>query len=370
MSQNRGILLKDGVIIAYYTGKRDSENERIYGSACGCCCFEIALEGSRAGLGVGETTLGFRTLNNLDTQTPKKYRTLKGKTVYTPEEGESVTCTGVFNTVEGTVEVPFAGGTRTGLNTYLFPVPAPPANNEGFYCEDGGGMSWFGVGSAIDCSAVYQELVESSETRVVCKSGAENEKTLEVSDEITYSQAEQWAKNNFDATENPDEFVEDSVQISTAGHYGYITEAAVSGSSKYRIKYKPSPTGYLRVWLARRRNVFKYSPDIGIIQNTEIDKSDVVLEHTPTVPCNDEYLYSDIYQTGDLIFAGGIINTQYEYYSKDQTIFILAYSFLQDYDPTVDWNSTNPYQNLKRNGFPSPQYAPPPLMPFPPFFFR
>ena len=356
MSQNREILLDNGRVIAYYTGKRDSENERIYGTACGCCCFEIALEGSRIGQGEGDITLGFRTLNNLDIQTPKKYRTLKGKTVYTPEEGESVTCTGVFNTVEDTSET-YLEGSRTGLKTTLYPVPEPPANNIGFFCENGGGMSWGGVGSALDCYAVYQELVESSETRVVCQSG-ETEKTLEVSDEITYSQAEQWAKNNFYATENPDEFVvADYVGISTAGQYGYEQFAIVIGSTNYRVKYKPSPTGYLKVWLIRQRSIFKNHPDVGITQNTETDKAAVVLQHDPTVPCNDEYLYSDIYSIGDLIFAGGIINPQYGLYVKNLEIYILAYSFLEDYDPTVNWNSTNPYENLKRNGFPSPEYA-------------
>jgi hypothetical protein len=191
--------------------------------------------------------------------------------------------------------------------------------------------------------------------------GASWEFTAEnLSEEINYSIAEQWALSNFFATASSGDFYtsESYASISTSGLYAHWgPTATIEGSTNYRIRYKPSPTGYLKVWLGRRRIITKYAEDGGSAEyQTEIDIDSVVLQHKPIKPCNGEYLYSRIFSTGDLILVGGIIRPQYFLYSKQQDIYIIAYSFVEGYNPTKNWKPTDQY-NLERNGFPDPNYA-------------
>ena len=339
-------ILLNGGVIAYYTGKRVN-GERQYKTACGCCCFELAIQASKRGCGIGNAFSELRVPSTTGTPSMTGYKTLN-QTATCGSEEEPRSCSGVWTHEEET-EDQDNGCKLTYLRRIQTVSGDPPsyANNGGFIC--------------LDPENIYNS----------CGASWDFTNPSNFSEEINYSEAEQWALSNFYATASSGDFYteEFAASISTGGVYAYDgPRAGISGSTHYRIRYKPSPTGYLKVWLGRRRIIGRAAGEDGPLEyQTEIDKDSVVLQHEPIKPCNNNYLYSRTFSTGNLILVGGIIKPQYRLYSKQQNIYIIAYSFLADYDPTKNWSPTNQY-NLERNGFPDPKYAPPTLDPFPPNF--
>jgi hypothetical protein len=341
MADEKKILLNGGVI-AYYTGRR-VEGERQYKTACGCCCFELAIQASKRGCGIGDAFSALYVQpNESGTPSMTRYKTLT-QTVTCGNEEEPRSCSGVWTHEEAT------GDQNNGCRLTFFRSVQTASAGPPSYANDGGFLCVDPENIHASCGASWEFTADN------------------LSEEINYSEAEQWALSNFYATASSGDFYtpEAYASISTAGVYAYLgPRAIIEGSTHYRIRYKPSPTGYLKVWLGRRRRIIKYAEDGGSAEyQTEIDIDSVVLQHKPIKPCNGEYLYSKIFSTGDLILIGGIIKPQYSLYSKHQDIYIIAYSFVEGYNPTKNWSPTDQY-NLERNGFPDPKYAPPTLNPF------
>jgi hypothetical protein len=335
MADEKKILLNRGVI-AYYTGRR-FEGERQYKTACGCCCFELAIQASKRGCGIGDAFSALYVQpNESGTPSMTRYKTLT-QTATCGSVEEPRTCSGVWTHEEATDNQD--NGCRLTFFRSVQTVSAEPpsyANDGGFSCED--------------------------PENIYASCGADWEFTADnLSEEINYSIAEQWALSNFFATASSGDFYtsEFAASISTSGLYSsFGPRAAIEGSTHYRIRYKPSPTGYLKVWLGRRRRIIKYDQNGNNPEyQTEIDIDSVVLQHKPIKPCNGEYLYSKIFSTGNLILVGGILKPQHFLYSKEQNIYIIAYSFVEGYNPTKNWKPTDQY-NLERNGFPDPKYGP------------
>jgi hypothetical protein len=380
---DRKIYLNGTSVPLYWTGEEE-DGKKEYKNPCGCCCpfyiyFEVKEISSSAVLANENGTGGFLDQNAYTTISSSFSYNVSSTTTPCPvEENEPYTFTrseigsGSYSLIL----------TRESSGGYISKSFERPPDQSSSYivnvttCENGDCTdSTFLVGHRIgqgfddnpsDNSASYSSSYTVSQTCEDLIGGvwpAQNEDQSSYSFSVSSNLSGLKTKEDifnlaFTGFNGQDGGGEDPPWTSSAQSIYYNisvlyrfggASAQISGPRKYRLKYKKTATGYLKVWLKKLSDMNGIDlPSQSVSVVISVPKWS---EGDTCSSSQNEYLESEEFAAPTISIPtldGGV-----GYYNIG--IFIEKYSFVEGYEPDI----SDP-DNRQPNGFPDPNWEPSP----------